>query len=457
MAPSRVCPCSGLIGLLERPAARRRPRCRCRRAGRSRRRPRRRRRAGRPAGRAPRSRRGCACGRRRRLPRRVGGGAAAACDAARRRRRRGLDRTRHATRRSTDVSVTPSVRTRLPADPKRKLSLPERFLSVSVSSDERPARARGGAAAGRAAAGAGGSRRRCAGRRAGARSRARRDAWSGRPSLRGSIRWPCRKSSSTKRLKASNDSVAWSTSPRLGVGADDEAGDAQAVAARVDRRRRDVVVEAAPVVPRQHDRGRSPLRAAHDRVDEAGDVALAGGRRRGRVLAVRLVGHDPADVRQPAAAGGCEEVARVLDVLQLVVGADGRERRQRVPDLRRRQPLRARSAVVVAVGAVGLEAGVNVVAPADVRSVQQVREIGPGVVGALRSSRSSCALRGWWPSISPGWKPCSSSSPTHDIGSSCLLQRADQPETRKRCDGRLHEATDSNRWSVSVKSCAQRQ
>ena len=47
----------------------------------------------------------------------------------------------------------------------------------------------------------------------------------------------------------------------LGVGADHDAGHAQAVAVLVDDRGHDVVVETAPVVPRQEDRGRVPIRA----------------------------------------------------------------------------------------------------------------------------------------------------------------------------------------------------
>src|SRR5947207_1072153 len=42
----------------------------------------------------------------------------------------------------------------------------------------------------------------------------------------------------------------------LGVGADDDARDAQAVAVLVDRRGRDVVVESSPVVPAEKDRRR---------------------------------------------------------------------------------------------------------------------------------------------------------------------------------------------------------
>ena len=50
-----------------------------------------------------------------------------------------------------------------------------------------------------------------------------------------------------------------------------------------------MVVEAAPVVPDEEDRGRVPVGAPHDRVDQLGDVGLSGGDERGRVLADALV------------------------------------------------------------------------------------------------------------------------------------------------------------------------
>src|SRR4029078_12856627 len=57
---------------------------------------------------------------------------------------------------------------------------------------------------------------------------------------------------------------------------DHEPGHAQAVAVDGHLRRHHVVVEAAPVVPGEEDCGRAPVRAAHDRVDDTGDVGLAG-------------------------------------------------------------------------------------------------------------------------------------------------------------------------------------
>ena len=73
------------------------------------------------------------------------------------------------------------------------------------------------------------------------------------------------------------------------------AGDAQPVAVLVDARRDDVVVEPAPVVPREEDGGRVPVGPAHDGVDQAGHPGLAGADERAGVLAdVRWLGttHD---------------------------------------------------------------------------------------------------------------------------------------------------------------------
>jgi hypothetical protein len=52
-------------------------------------------------------------------------------------------------------------------------------------------------------------------------------------------------------------------------------GDTETLA--VDARRLDVVVEASPVVPGEEDRGRLPVEALHDRVDQAGNEGLSGG------------------------------------------------------------------------------------------------------------------------------------------------------------------------------------
>ncbi len=63
------------------------------------------------------------------------------------------------------------------------------------------------------------------------------------------------------------DLVVDEAAPR--VRRDQERGHPQAVAVLVDRRRHDVVVETAPVVPREEDRAGGPVRTSHDRVDHS--------------------------------------------------------------------------------------------------------------------------------------------------------------------------------------------
>ena len=159
--------------------------------------------------------------------------------------------------------------------------------------------------------------------------------------------------------------------PAPRVRADNEARHAQPVALRVDARRRDVVVKTAPVVPAEEDRRRRPVLAAHHRVDEARHVRLAARDERGRVLAHRLRGRDPRHCRQLPRPGGSKKRLQRRDVLQLPVLSHGVEVRQRVPDARCRRLLRDGRAEHRVVGA-----------PRNVVLVQQIREIGPRVVGS---------------------------------------------------------------------------
>ena len=123
-------------------------------------------------------------------------------------------------------------------------------------------------------------------------------------------------------LYASKDSVWWSMYPRPGVRADDQGGHPEPVAVLVDRGRDHVVVEAAPVVPGQEDRGGIPVGAFHDGIDQVGDVGLAGGEVRRRVVAVGLGGGDPGDRGQGAVLGRGVERRQVLDVAELAVLLD---------------------------------------------------------------------------------------------------------------------------------------
>ena len=178
----------------------------------------------------------------------------------------------------------------------------------------------------------------------------------------------------------------------LRIRADHERRHAQPVALRVDGRRLHVVVEAAPVVPREEDRGRAPVLAPHDRVDQPGDVRLAVRDECRRVVADALRGRDPRDRRQRAGASRAVEGGERGDVLQLMVLPHGVEVGQRVPDARCLRVLRHRRAEHRVVGAVGLVALRDVVAPADVVAVEEIRQVGPRVVG--RPARGVLRLPG---------------------------------------------------------------
>src|SRR5436309_2345053 len=86
------------------------------------------------------------------------------------------------------------------------------------------------------------------------------------------------------------------------VRADHQPGNPDPVLLPADARRRHVVVEAAPVVPREKDRGALPVGPLHDRVDHACDVVLAGADRAERMLAVVAARDNPRDCREPTGA-----------------------------------------------------------------------------------------------------------------------------------------------------------
>ena len=167
------------------------------------------------------------------------------------------------------------------------------------------------------------------------------------------------------------------------VGGDDQAGHAQAIAVGVDPRGPDVVVEAAPVVPAHEDGGGVPVRPLHGGVDDLGHPELAARDQRRRMLRPALAGDHPADGRQPARPCGGEVASGQLHVLQLAGLGDVGEARQRVPDRRLAGALQRRiRADHVAVAAIRLLAGGEVVAPGHVVLVEQVGEIGPRIGSA---------------------------------------------------------------------------
>ncbi len=171
----------------------------------------------------------------------------------------------------------------------------------------------------------------------------------------------------------------------LGVRADDQRRDPQAVAVLVHHRRRHVIVEAAPVIPGQEDGGAVPVRSLHGGVDQPGDPGLPLAHLGGRMLAVGTAGRDPGNGRQVAILGGVEIVGDIGDVVQLTVLLDGVEVGQRIPDAGGLGPLLGGRAAHRVVRAVGLGAAFDVIPPADLALVQQVGEVGPGIIGCGRA------------------------------------------------------------------------
>jgi hypothetical protein len=114
-------------------------------------------------------------------------------------------------------------------------------------------------------------------------------------------------------------------------GRDQQHRHARAEPEQVDVRRRDVVVEAAEVVPRDHDRRAPPLRAAHDRVHDLDGPVLARAHRGGGGMFGDLdVGDQPRDRRQGAVREVGEEVVVAHDLVHHRTEHDVLHERQRV-------------------------------------------------------------------------------------------------------------------------------
>ena len=165
----------------------------------------------------------------------------------------------------------------------------------------------------------------------------------------------------------------------LRVRADHEGRYADAVAVAVDRRRHDMVVEAAPVVPGQEDGAARPIGALHHGIDQARDPRLTGRDEIRRVFAVGVVRDDPRNRGQRARLGVGEESRRGPDVPELAVLVHRHEVGQRVPQAAGACALRLRCTRHLALVAVRLRPLANVVAPGDVVVVEQVGEVCPRV------------------------------------------------------------------------------
>ncbi len=137
---------------------------------------------------------------------------------------------------------------------------------------------------------------------------------SGRPSVLGSMRDPCQEVI-LDELHVGVEAERLMVDVALArKWADDQSGNAQAIAVVIHRRRGHVIVETAPIVPGQKDRGALPVRALHDGIDQAGHIRLARADERCRVLAVDAIRADPRDSRQRAALSRGIETRDVLDV-----------------------------------------------------------------------------------------------------------------------------------------------
>ena len=163
--------------------------------------------------------------------------------------------------------------------------------------------------------------------------------------------------------------------PRLGPRADHHRGHPQSPAVLVDHRRQHVVVEAAPVVPREEDRRAHPLLLGtfHHRVDRLRHVCLAHLDRIGRMLALVLLRHEPRDARQIAVPSVADELRVRADVVELPCRCRRRESRQGI--------LHGRGEDALEVLARRRDAGAfaDVVAPADTGLVEQPGDRRPHV------------------------------------------------------------------------------
>src|SRR5581483_10071468 len=108
----------------------------------------------------------------------------------------------------------------------------------------------------------------------------------------------------------------------LGIGADHETGYPQAVAIFVDTWRRDVIIEAAPVVPGKKDGRAAPVGALHDGVDKPGDVGLTFADQGRGMLAGAAIRHDPGNGRERTGPGILVKVVEGLDIVELLVLAN---------------------------------------------------------------------------------------------------------------------------------------
>src|ERR1700722_15793795 len=118
------------------------------------------------------------------------------------------------------------------------------------------------------------------------------------------------------------------------VGGNDDAGHANAEPAKIELRWRHIVVPAAPVVPKNDDRRRVPVRAAADRIDDRGHPRGTGVVAAARMIRVLPIRRHPRDVGEPAALDVAQNPSlRRFYVLPIAAVTDGPDRVELRPNL----------------------------------------------------------------------------------------------------------------------------
>ena len=138
-----------------------------------------------------------------------------------------------------------------------------------------------------------------------------------------------------------------------------------------------MIVEPAPIVPRDEDRAGVPRGRIHDRVHQAGDVVHAGRHAGRRVFAEGAVGNDPAHLRQFAVLrigvelGGVGEAAELGGIV-----LDGWKRGEWIPE-----SVGGFVRIDVghaAIGGAGGLAAVHVISPIDLARAQELGDFRKG-------------------------------------------------------------------------------
>src|SRR5437763_6782195 len=158
--------------------------------------------------------------------------------------------------------------------------------------------------------------------------------------------------------------------------------------------RNNVIVEATPVIPGQENRRTAPVRSLHDGIDKSRHVGLTCAHQGRWMFTILAIGYNPGDGWQGAVLGGSVEVVQLLDVAKLAILFHCVKVGQRIPDLWRSRTLWLRSAAHRGIiFTVGLRSICYIVGPTYFSFVEQVRKIGPGIVGSSYSFFTLYSIR----------------------------------------------------------------